>query len=189
MEPEPEIHITIDNSNGASSITPEPHHDNAKDDYGRLLWIIFGIAVFSIALTLVRGWSFRQLLDDFIATYFIVFAGFKFVHIETFALAYRRFDKIAQRLRPWAYLIPFVEAILGFAYMFVYKNSVLNIITILIVAVGAYGVRQTKLAHKRSARPFRGVFLGNKIQLPLSTVCFIGDVTILILAAILLFIA
>ncbi len=187
MDHEPEIHITIDNRDSANRIGPVVSHDPVDNDYGKFIQIIVGITIFSIGFTFIRGWSIRQLLDDFMAAFFIVFASFKLLNIEDFVITYRTYDKIAQRFRPWAYIFPFVEATLGFAYMFVYDSATLNIVTMIITGSAGYSVWRTLQDNKHSGRKFHCACLGKVIKLPLSTVSLIEDWLMFAMAGIMLF--
>lgn len=164
------------------------HPENLKNEYRKFIWLIIGIVVVSIGLTLIRTWSTRQLLDDFMAIFFITFASFKFINLENFVITYRSYDKLSQKIRPWAYLFPFIEAILGFAYLLEYRSFSLNLITMLITGIAGYSVWQTLYANRRQRRRFRCACLGNVIKLPLTTVSFVEDGLMLVMAALMLFI-
>lgn len=164
------------------------HPTNLKGEYRKFALVIFSITALSVAVTLVRHWSARQLLDDFMAIFFITFACFKFIHLEDFVLTYRTYDKLSQRIRPWAYIFPFIEAILGFAYLLEYRSSSLNLITLLVTAAAGYSVWKVLYANRSHRSRFRCACLGNVIKLPLTTVSFVEDGLMFAMAALMLFI-
>lgn len=164
------------------------HPENLKSEYRKFINLILGILIFSILLTLVRGWTFHLLLDDFMATFFITFAAIKFIHLEDFVVTYRTYDLLSQKIRPWAYFYPFVEAILGFAYLLIYKSVSLNLITMLILGIGGYSVWRALYNNKRERRRFRCACLGTFIKLPLSTVSLVENGLMFVMAALMILI-
>ena len=142
-----------------------------KAEYKKFYRLLIGILVFSTLLSIVRGWDLMRWMADFMAVFFITFAAFKFYDIEAFAHAYRGYDILAQKFRPWGYAFPFVEAFLGFWYLLSEAPIRLNIITMLITGVAAYGVRKEL---KRKSK-FQCACLGTFIRLPLSKVSFVED--------------
>jgi hypothetical protein len=182
-------HIYIDNDDApAPKAAPSHahHHTTAavetKEEYNKLRKVIIGILIVSSLLTLIRGIGLNRFMADFMAVFFITFAAFKFYDIEAFAHGYRNYDILAKRIRPWGYIYPFIEAFLGFWYLLSEAPNRLNIVTLLVTGIATYGVQQEI---KRKSR-FNCVCLGNFIRLPLSRVSFIENVTMFVMAAIML---
>lgn len=157
-------------------------------EYFKFVVVIVSIVGMSILLTYWRGWSARQFLGDFMAIFFIVFAGFKFLNLDMFARTYRTYDPISQQIKAWAYLFPFVEAGLGFAYLLTNKNTSLYLITLIITGIAGWGVwRELLISSKRRRRAHvMCACLGTVIQLPLSKVSFIEDFAMFAMAAVML---
>ena len=172
-----------------------PIHDHVHLDpeetpreYKKLALIILGITIGAGLLTWVRGWYLSQFFNDFMAIFFITFAGFKFINIEAFALIYRSYDLISQKFKAWSYIFPFVEAILGFAYLLTIKTAGLDIVTMLITGVSGYGVWKAVNEQKQKGSKFQCACLGTTIKLPLSTISFLEDGLMFAMAFALLFI-
>jgi hypothetical protein len=162
------------------------HHDNhpveSPKEYAKLAAVFVAIIVVSMIITSIRGWDGNRFANDFMATFFMTFAAFKFFRLEEFAIAFRGYDIIAKRYRPWPYIFPFVEAFLGFGY-FVSTNAwQLNIITMLVTGVGAYGVWLE--LKKKSNIPC--ACLGTIIKLPLTKVSLAENLTMFVMAALML---
>lgn len=159
-----------------------------KREYYKLAGVIFGIVVISVLLTSWREWTLRQLLEDFMAVFFITFAAFKFVNLEMFAVTYRTYDIVARKFPAWGYFFPFVEGGLGFAYLLTTQNVTLNLLTMLITGFAGYGAwQELKLSKTRRRRGhFMSAYLGNVIRLPLSKVSFVEDFAMFIMAVIVL---
>lgn len=158
-------------------------------EYAKFVGVIAGIAIVSVLLTTWRQWSVRQLLEDFMAIFFITFAAFKFVDLDMFARTYRSYDMVTQRFPLWGYAFPFIEAVLGFSYLLTTKNAALNLITMLITGVAGVGVwRELRLNATRRRGHIMCVCLGRIIQLPLSKVSFVEDFVMFMMALAMLFI-
>lgn len=175
---------TIDMSKLDEHPAAHIHPENTPREYRKFYGIIGAILVVAVALTLIRGWTFRLFLNDFMAIFFITFAGFKFVNLEEFAMSYRTYDVIAKHIRPWAYAFPFIEALLGFSYLLLTDDpKLLHLITLVITGIASYGV----LKEVRRKSDFVCACLGTVIKLPLTTVSLVEDLLMFAMAAVMLF--
>lgn len=164
----------------------EVHHvhlgagvEESPREYKKLAGVIGGIFLMALFLAWARGFEIDRFMSDFMAVFFITFASFKLFSMEDFVAAYRSYDVIAKNLRPWAYVFPFVEGALGLFYLLLTDNLTLNLITMVVTAVGAFGVRQ-ELKNKSN---IMCACLGSIIRLPLSKVSLVENVTMFVMAA------
>lgn len=162
-------------------------HTAVESDEERKKFIraLLGILLIAALLTTVRGWEVRRFLADFMAVFFIGFAAFKFIHIEAFAFAYRAYDLLASRIRPWAYTVPFIEAFMGFWYLLSEAPERLNILALLITGTAGIGAFR---AWRQHSSPAHHTSLGGVFRLPLLKITLFEDVVMFALAATLLFI-
>lgn len=158
------------------------HPEESKREYTKFALVLLAILVVSIGITTLRGWGGNRFANDFMATFFITFAAFKFINIEVFAITYRTYDKIAQNFRPWAYMFPFIEAFLGLAYFISTDAWQVNLLTMIITGTAGYSVF---LALKRKSK-FHCACLGTFIKLPLTKVSFVENFAMFIMATIML---
>ena len=161
------------------------HSERASEDreaYKKFYYVLAGILVISSLLTFVRGLEIERFIADFMAVFFITFAAFKFIDIEGFAHAYRSYDILAQRLRPWGYALPFIEAFLGFWYLLSEAPNNLNVLAIAVTGIAAYAA----LKEIKNKSRFSHTYYDGLIRLPLARVGFIGNSMMLVLAAVLL---
>lgn len=150
-----------------------------RQEYKKLGLILGGILLMAVLLTTVRGWTLNRFMCDFMAVFFITFAGFKFADIEGFVHGYRNYDVLAKRIRPWAYAFPFIEAFLGFWYLLSEGPAKLNILVLFITGVASVGVFQEL---NRKSR-FMCACLGTVIRLPLSRVSLVENMAMFVMAA------
>lgn len=153
-----------------------------REEYKKFGYVLLGILIVSSFLTFIRGAELNRFLADFMAVFFITFAAFKFYDLEGFAHGYRSYDILAQRIRPWGYIFPFIELFLGFWYLLSNGPTNLNLLTMLVTGTAAIGVWKEV---KRKSR-FHCACLGTFIRLPLSRVSLVEDVGMFAMAAIML---
>ncbi|HTE22341.1 MAG TPA: MauE/DoxX family redox-associated membrane protein [Candidatus Limnocylindria bacterium] len=151
----------------------------SREEYKKLGYVLLGILIVSSMLTFIRGIELDRFLADFMAVFFITFAAFKFYDLEGFAHAYRSYDILAKRIRPWGYIFPFIEAFMGFWYLLSDGPNNLNVLAMAVTGTAAVGVFKEV---KRKSR-FHCACLGTFIRLPLSRVSLIENVTMFVMAA------
>lgn len=167
----------------------EVHHvhlghgvEESPREYKKLAGVFGGILLVALFLGWARGFELERFMSDFMAVFFITFACFKLFNVEEFVAAYRGYDIIAKNFRPWAYMFPFLEGALGLFYLLLTDNLTLNLITLVITGIGAYGVRQ-ELKNKSN---IMCACLGTIIRLPLSKVSLVENVAMFIMAAVMI---
>jgi len=159
--------------------------EESSREYMKFAGVIGGILAVTLLLGWARGWELERFFSNFMAVFFITFAAFKFVNLENFAGAYQGYDIIARRFPAWAYAYPFIEGILGVSYLLLDKSNLLNIITMIIMAVGATGV----IRELRNKSNIMCACLGTVIKLPLSKVSFVEDFGMFAMASVMILIS
>lgn len=158
--------------------------EDSPREYRKFAGVIGGILIVSMVLGWARGWELERFLSDFMAVFFMTFATFKFVNMENFVSAYRSYDIIAGHLPLWAYAYPFIEGVLGVSYLLLDNSNLLNVVTLILMGIGAVGVRK-ELTNKSN---IMCACLGNVIKLPLSKVSLIENAAMLVMAGLMLLI-
>lgn len=157
--------------------------ESSVKEYAKFALVIAAITVVSCVLFLQFGETgLQSYLRWFMGVFFIVFATFKFIGYEMFAVMYAGYDIVAKRFRPYAYAYPFIELGLGLLYVFNVMPNWRDLLTLIIMAVGSVGVSQE--IKKRSS--IHCACLGNVIKLPLSTVSLVEDVGMGLMALVML---
>lgn len=175
-------HIYLDEED----VTLQPEADSqgrqlaveTPEAYKKLRHVLTGVLLVALLLTFVRGLALDRFLADFMAVFFITFAAFKFMDIEGFVQAYRSFDVVASRIRPWAYAFPFIEAFLGFWYLLSEAPQNLNVLATVITGLALLGAWQEV---KRRSR-FNFAATKSFIRLPLARVSLIENAPMFLLA-------
>ena len=144
----------------------------------RLAAFLVGVA----ALAEVRAVSFDwgRAMGNFMGAFFLAFSFFKLLDLRGFADAYRGYDVVARRVPAYGYVYPFIELLLGAAYVTGFQPVATNLVTLVVMAVSSVGVIQSLL----NKRKIRCACLGTVFNLPMSTVTLVEDGLMAAMAAV-----
>lgn len=120
----------------------------------------------------------------FMAGFFLVFSFFKLLNVEGFAESYSMYDIVAKRWKSWGYIYPFVELILGVLYLTGIALFYTNLATVVILGISTIGVVQSTMSKQK----IKCACLGDVFNLPMSTVTVVEDVTMVLMALLMLFV-
>ena len=167
--------------------TEEHHHSTSESnllEYAKFVGVILLILIMSWVLysssNTTGNYEFMRI---FMGVFLVVFAGFKLAGYKMFVMMFQGYDLIAKRVKLYAQAYPLIELGLGIMYLTDVYDVARNSILLIVMGVGAVGVFQ-EIYHRRS-----GVYcacLGNVIKLPLSTVSLVENVTMAVMAALML---
>jgi hypothetical protein len=148
--------------------------------YWPLLLILFYLLGLTFLIEFVNG-SFNTMraMVHFMAGFFLIFSFFKLLNLTAFAQSYCMYDIVAKRWSGWGFLYPFVELLLGIAYLVQFNMIATNIITLVVMVVGTIGVLQSLLAK----RTIQCACLGAVFNLPMSWVTLVEDLLMAGMAA------
>lgn len=181
---------SVDKAEPAAS-APEPsthqHHAMVEEQPKESLYPLFLIVGFIAGVTLLVAvstgdWSAEPLMRHFMAGFFIVFSFFKLLDPPGFVSAYRGYDLVARKVPAWGWAYPFVELMLGVAYLLAWVPVVTNAVTLVLMLVGAAGVLKALL----DKRAIRCACLGTALNLPMTKVTLVEDLTMAAMAAVML---
>jgi len=144
-----------------------------------------------IAILAISGWLYGgsetigagEYLRYLMGVFLVVFAGFKLAGYRMFVTMFAGYDLIAKRYQLYAQAYPFIELALGLVYLADVLGGLRDWLALIIFGVGTIGVAQ-EIYHRRS-----GVYcacLGNIIKLPLSTVSLVEDLSMALMALVML---
>ena len=155
----------------------------AKGDYLPLVLIV----AYILGVTLLVEWSAgsfeaSRAMSNFMAGFFLVFSFFKLLNLSAFADAYSGYDLIAAKSRTYALAYPFLELALGVAYLVRIQPFATNLVTLGLMTIGTIGVARSLLAR----RSIQCACLGTVFNLPMSSVTLIEDLSMALMAAVML---
>lgn len=130
--------------------------------------------------TAAGEWSRMRWMNHFMAGFFLTFSFFKLLDLKGFADSYAEYDLLARAWDGWGYLYPFVELLLGLAYLVDFQPVFTNAVTLVLLTISLIGVLQSVL-HRRK---IRCACLGAVFNLPMSTITIIEDASMILMSAI-----
>jgi copper chaperone CopZ len=144
--------------------------------YQPILLVFVYLAVVSL---LSASFTFELAMRYFMAGFFIVFSFFKMLNINAFAQSYAMYDIVAQKVKIYGKIYPFIELALGLAYLTNFMPLYTNIFAFIIMGISTIGVANA-LRHRQK---IQCACLGTVFELPMSTVTIIENTTMIAMAA------
>ena len=177
FEAHPKYTIAFSNSN------EDKQNKRVFTTYKPLLLIFLFIAATTAIVSIDNGKIDVMLwMQYFMAGFFIVFSFFKFLNLTGFAESYAMYDILAKRVKIYGLVYPFIELILGAAYLTGFEPTITYIATICIMGFSSIGVIQSVLDKKK----IRCACLGAVFNLPMSIVTIIENLIMVLMALIML---
>jgi copper chaperone CopZ len=177
FEAHPKYTIAFSNSN------EDKQNKRVFTTYKPLLLIFLFIAATTAIVSIDNGKIDVMLwMRYFMAGFFIVFSFFKFLNLTGFAESYAMYDILAKRVKVYGLIYPFIELILGAAYLTGFEPTITYIATICIMGFSSIGVIQSVLDKKK----IRCACLGAVFNLPMSMVTIIENLIMVLMALIML---
>ncbi len=160
--------------------------DNKKNKFKRyqpLLVLVLVALLAAIALNQGTQKSMTTGMHFFMGFFLCQFAMLKLFHPSGFVQGFKKYDLIAKNFPGYGYLYPFIELILGLAYLsFIYPMAT-YIVTILVMGIGTIGV----IRSLKAGLDLRCACMGTILDVPLSTVTLTEDIAMGLMACWMLF--
>jgi hypothetical protein len=144
------------------------HDSNSRVEYFKFVGVLAFILVDSLIVMRVGGLNF---LDAFMGVFFVVFAGFKLFSLKEFANGFQSYDLIAKRTVIYGYLYPFIQLAIGVIFLLGKGGLAASIFVLVLSLISGAGVLNALIRKQK----VHCVCLGNVIKLPLSTISFVED--------------
>ena len=148
--------------------------------YKPILLIFFYITLISSAVTFNYQLNFHDWMNLFMAQFFLAFSFFKFLNLKAFAESYSMYDIVAQKIKSYGFIYPFIELALGIAYLTAFNPTLTNVATILVMGISSIGVIRSVINKQK----IQCACLGAVFNLPMSTVTIIEDLLMVAMAII-----
>ena len=146
-----------------------------EETYWPLVVIIGLLSLATLTLAIKDLWNEAWMLENsmaaFMAGFFLIFSGFKLLDLRGFVEGYSTYDLLAQRIKNYGYVYPFLELGLGLLYLVQIWPLFTNIATVLLLGFSGIGVARKLLRHEK----FQCACLGTFLKVPLTKVTLIED--------------
>ena len=160
----------MDNLNENSSTTPA----DSKWKQLRPLFLIFGYVIAGSFL-LSRGQDIAVFMQYFMGLFYIVFSFFKLLDYRGFPASFQQYDPIAKRLPFYGWVYPFIETVLGLAFLLSWQVELALWVTVFILGSTTLGVVQQLL--KKSS--IQCACLGTVLNLPMTEATLVENTIML----------
>ena len=154
------------------------------------LYLIFGFLIGGVFLAyfselLVVGFDpvWPEMMLDFMALFYMVFAFFKLLDLKGFPQSFAMYDPIAKRLSFYGKIYPFIELGLGILLLMRIGVTQVLLITLIILGATTIGVVQSLL----NKRQIQCACLGTALKLPMTQATFIENAIMIAMALAMLF--
>lgn len=150
----------------------------------RPILLVFGyITGITLLVQFVSGsFNWMQLMNHFMAGFFLVFSFFKLLNLKGFAQSYAMYDIVAKKMKGYGYIYAFIELGLGVAYLIGFNPFVTNLVTVIVMSISIIGVLQSVLNKQK----IKCACLGDVFNLPMSTITIIEDALMIAMSLIML---
>jgi copper chaperone CopZ len=122
----------------------------------------------------------NQAMLYFMGLFFITFSFFKFLDYQGFPPSFARYDPLAKKSLFYAKLYPFIETVLGVAFLLSWQIPVALGLTLVLLSITTYGVMQTIL----SKTAIQCACLGTALNLPMTEATLIENGIMIVMSCI-----
>ncbi len=142
---------------------------------------ITGISIITARMGNEIHWM--RCMNNFMAGFFLTFSFFKLLDVKAFAETYTMYDIVAKKIKTYGFIYPFIELVLGIAFLTGFNPFITNITTLVVMSISIVGVLQSVLNKKK----IQCACLGAVFNLPMSTVTIIEDALMIAMSAAMIF--
>ncbi|MBP9841097.1 MAG: hypothetical protein KBC64_01575 [Simkaniaceae bacterium] len=134
-------------------------------------WPLFVLILVAMlgARALAANWV--EWMPLFMGFFFCQFAMLKLFHPAGFAEGFCKYDLLAKQVPIYAYIYPLIELGLGLGYLSGMNLLITEVITVVVMGIGAVGV----VIALRAGLELKCACMGTVLDVPLSTVTLVED--------------
>ncbi len=148
------------------------------------LIVVFLISIISGFVLVHRGpepWTHYWMIN-FSGMFFVFLATLKFWDLKGFSVGFRKYDLVAKKVPFYGFCYPFLELLIGLAFLSHFAIVVAAIITVILMVINFLGV----ITALFKGESLQCACMGTKLDLPLSVVSLVevfamGAMAVLIL--------
>ncbi|MEM9350203.1 MAG: MauE/DoxX family redox-associated membrane protein [Pseudomonadota bacterium] len=146
-------------------------------------WPLIALVGVSVAAALALAAQGMAWMPAFMGVFLIIFALLKIFDLKGFRRGFKMYDLLARRVPNYALVYPFIELGLGLAYLSGFAPTVTQVVTIAVFGFGTLGV----LSALQRGLDIDCPCMGSILSVPLSTVTLTEDLSMVAMAALMLF--
>ncbi len=147
------------------------------------LFLVLGAILMISVILNIRSFRMSHFMFDFMGVFLLTFSAFKFIDYRGFPKSFTMYDPLAKRLNIYAWMYPFLELLLGFAFLTRFQLKWTIGITLLILSITTMGVIQSL----RNKNQIQCACLGTALKLPMTEATLIENVIMIGMGLVALF--
>ena len=140
------------------------------------------LVVIAALIALVTVLQITGFMLWFMGGFFVIVSFLKFIDWKGFAKRFAMYDILAKRSRFYAYIYPIIELAIGISFLLKWNVTNAAVVLFVIMVGGAVGVGRNLL----SKNPVKCACLGVKIKVPLTKFTLFEDITMAVMALMIL---
>lgn len=153
---------------------------------------LIGVLTFILIVSLSQQlqsfdkFNYDQAMRQFMGIFFITFSVLKLLNLKGFSDSFCKYDIIANKIRKYGFIYPFIEMFLGVSYLYNYKyfsKIMINIITIILMSISTIGVNNAL----RSGEPINCACIGTLFSLPMTKITLFENIIMVLMAIMTIF--
>ena len=163
------------------SLSANRSQGTSKSDLKQLSPLFLVLFYITMAALLMNRIDFRvaNFMYDFMGLFYIVFSFFKFLDYKNFPDSFAMYDPIAKAIPAYGWTYPFLETVLGLAFLL--RVELYSVLIITLIVLGATTVGVTRALMNKST--IHCACLGTALNLPMTKATFIENSIMLFMAA------
>lgn len=151
------------------------------------LFPMIAMYIVVIVLTIAKQffattWDMHSVMNDFMGIMFVVWACLKLVNLQRFVAVFSTYDLIAQYIKAYAYVYPFIELALGVCYLLRWELFSVNLLTFVLMTDSAIGIA-LKLAKKEE---LECACMGGIIKVPMTYLTLCENIAMALMALVMM---
>ncbi len=142
------------------------------------LFLIFGYLIAATLYLQPSEGDIAMFMRHFMGLFFIIFSFFKFLDYQGFPDSFARYDPLAKKSRAYAFAYPFIETLLGIAFLMEWGLLQSLIATLVILSFTTYGVINALIRKSN----IECACLGTALKLPMTEATLIENSIMIVMA-------
>ena len=155
---------------------------NLKTPLTKRSWFFYLFAS-ALAIILITALQLSNSMLLFMGAFFLVFFYLKALDWKGFASAFANYDIIATKSRAYAFIYPLIELYWALSFIFLWNVTVAAWSLAIIMSIGTVGVAKNLM----KKNPVSCACIGTLIKIPLTKFTLIEDISMAVMALMILF--
>ena len=152
---------------------------NYLDSRKPILLALLIVTISSLSLQTAYGtFDWNNWFTTYMGIFFIIFSFLKLLNVKGFSITFSKYDIFAKKIPMFSVSYPFIELLLGVAFLTQTLLIPANILTLIFMVSQSIGV--IKVLHRK--QEIQCACLGSSINLPISYITLLENIVMILMA-------